>query len=152
MNEKEIELIKNECNHLNDHLRQLLKQIEEEIDDPKKWYDMVSDFLLTKNLLTNLNKKVSDNLGDYLLKPTSLDTVDFDGFSELFRVQVDQNIEKERNELMVNERINWINEGNSLESDLKSLKERVISQQQTLHESIQIILEEFERQKKKIFQ
>jgi hypothetical protein len=149
MNEKEVELIKNECIHLNDHLKLILKETEIQFDDPKKWYDMVSDFLLTKNLLTNLNKKMTDNLGEYFLKPTSLDGVDPDSFSELFRVRVDSNIDKEREELMTSEKDTWISEGGTVEEGLLSLKDRIVTHQQIVQESTQLILEEFEKQKKK---
>jgi len=149
MNEKEVESIKNECIHLNDHLKQILKETEIEFDDPRRWYEMVSDFLLTKNLLTNLNKKMTDNLGEYLLKPTSLDVVDSDSFSELFRVRVDTNIEKEREELMSSEKDNWLSEGMPVEESLQNLTERIVTHQQVVQESTQLILEEFEKQKKK---
>jgi hypothetical protein len=149
MNEKEVELIKNECIHLSDHLKHILKETEIEFDDPKRWYDMVSDFLLTKNLLTNLNKKMTDNLGEYFLKPTSLDGVDPDSFSELFRVRVDSNIDKEREELMTSDRERWINERDSVGENLRIQKEKILNHQLVLQESTQLILEEFEKQKKK---
>lgn len=161
-----MESIKNECIHLNDHLKQILKETEIEFDDPKRWYDMVSDFLLTKNLLTNLNKKMSDNLSEFLLKPSSLDAVDADSckylhflsyelylfillVSELFRVRVDSNIEKEREDLMSSEKENWLSEGVTVEEGLLSLKERIGTHQQVVSESTQLILEELEKQKKK---
>lgn len=110
---------------------------------------------------------MTDSLGEFLLKPTSLDIVDADScmeiylftsimvvtnmlsVSELFRVRVDSNIEKERDELMSSEKENWLGEGMTPEENLQSLKERIVTHQQVINESAQLILEEFEKQKKK---
>jgi len=152
MDVKEIESLKNECSHLIGHLKHLLRQVEEEVDDPQIWYEKVSDFLLTKNLLANLNNKVTNSLGDFLLNPTSLDTVDADGFSELFRVRVDPIIEKEREEavenVMASEKDDWMSEGNAIETDLNNLKYRILLQQSSIQNSTQLLREELERQKR----